>query len=213
MYFNENILLKIQKDRQIISYFRTALARKEFLVYYQPKVCMDNKRISGCEALVRWNHDGSVISPADFVPVLENEGLICDLDFYVLERVCENIRDWIDHDIIPAKVSVNFSKLHLKVKTEFSFEEHDEEVVWRVRQENISAAMETEVRCLKKDMLLINYESPDGTRRHNRLWNGGNGRGIIKLYEKNDGRLILEDEIEATHIGCEYGEYDHEGPY
>ncbi len=95
----------------------------------------------------------------------------------------------------------NFSKLHLKVKTEFSFEERDEEVVWRVRQENICAAMETEVRCLKKDMLLINYEAPDGTRRHNRLWNGGNGRGIIKLYEKNDGRLILEDEIEATHIG------------
>ncbi len=114
MYFNENILQKIQKDRQIISYFRTALARKEFLVYYQPKVCMDNNRISGCEALVRWNHDGSVISPADFVPVLENEGLICDLDFYVLERVCENIREWIDNDIIPAKVSVNFSKLHLR---------------------------------------------------------------------------------------------------
>ena len=114
MYFNEDILQKIQKDRQIISYFRTALARKEFLVYYQPKVCMDNNRISGCEALVRWNHEGSVISPADFVPVLENEGLICDLDFYVLERVCENIRDWIDNDIIPAKVSVNFSKLHLR---------------------------------------------------------------------------------------------------
>ena len=114
MYFNESILKKVQKDRDIISYFRTALARKEFLVYYQPKVCMNTKRISGCEALVRWEHEGSIISPGDFVPVLENEGLICDLDFYVLERVCENIKCWVDDGIIPAKVSVNFSKLHLR---------------------------------------------------------------------------------------------------
>ncbi len=114
MHFNENILQKLTREREITTYFRTALARKEFLVYYQPKVSMCDNRISGCEALVRWEHDGNIVSPAEFIPVLENEGLICDLDFYVLERVCENIRDWIDSDIIPAKVSVNFSKLHLR---------------------------------------------------------------------------------------------------
>ena len=102
----------------------------------------------------------------------------------------------------------NFSKLHLKVKTDFSFEELEEEVVWHVRQENIHAVMETEVHCLKKDMLFINYEAPDGTKKHNRLWNGGNGVGTVKLYNKKDGRLELLDEVEATHIGCEYGEYD-----
>ena len=101
----------------------------------------------------------------------------------------------------------NFSKLHLHVKTEFSFEETDTEAIWHVRQENIHAAMETEVHCLKEDMLLINYEAPDGKKQHNRLWNGGNGWGTVKLYDKADGKLILVDEIEATHIGCEYGEY------
>ena len=93
------------------------------------------------------------------------------------------------------------------------FEELDEEVVWHVRQENIYAAMETEVHCLKKDMLLINYEAPDGSRHHNRLWNGGNGWGTVKLYDREDGQLILTDEIEASHIGCEYGEYDHGESY
>ena len=107
----------------------------------------------------------------------------------------------------------NFSKLHLMVKTTFSFEELDEEVVWHVRQENTHAAMETEVHCLKKDMLLINYEAPDGSRHHNRLWNGGNGWGTIKLYDRKEGQLILIDEIEASHIGCEYGEYDHSEAY
>ena len=67
--------------------------------------------------------------------------------------------------------------------------------------------METEVFCRKKDMLLVNYEAPDGSKKHNRLWNGGNGWGIVKLYEKKDGKSVLVDEIEATHIGCEYGEY------
>ena len=101
----------------------------------------------------------------------------------------------------------NFSKLHLMVKTEFSFEETDEVVIWHVRQENIHAVMETEVHCLKKDMLFVNYEAPDGSKRHNRLWNGGNGFGTVKLYDKRDGQLELVDEVEAAHIGCEYGEY------
>ena len=101
----------------------------------------------------------------------------------------------------------NFSKLHLMVKTEFSFEEKDEVVVWHVRQEKIHAVMETEVQCRKSDMLLVNYEAPDGIKRHNRLWNGGNGWGTVRFYDKADGKLVLVDEIEATHIGCEYGEY------
>ena len=104
----------------------------------------------------------------------------------------------------------NFSKLHLMVKTQFSFEEQEENVRWQVRQENIHAVMETEVFCRKEDMLLVNYEAPDGSKRHNRLWNGGNGWGAVRLYEKQNGRLSLVDEIEASHIGCEYGEYDEE---
>ena len=67
--------------------------------------------------------------------------------------------------------------------------------------------METFIRCRKEDMLLVNYEAPDGSKKHNRLWNGGNGTGVIKLYEKHGKELTLVDEIEATHIGCEYGEY------
>lgn len=102
----------------------------------------------------------------------------------------------------------NFSHVWLHVKTEFSFEEGEETVHWRVRQENKSAAMETEIFCNKKDMLLVNYEAPDGSKKHNRLFNGGNGWGTIRLYDKSNGKTVLVDEIEATHVGCEYGEYD-----
>ena len=107
----------------------------------------------------------------------------------------------------------NFSHFWLDVKTEFSFEEKEDEVRWHVKQENRHALMETEVTCMKSDMLLVNYEAPDGSRRHNRLFNGGTGTGLIRLYEKTKDGLTLIDEIEAGHIGCEYGEYDHEKEY
>ena len=57
-------------------------------------------------------------------------------------------------------------------------------------------------------MLLVNYEAPDGSRKHKRLWNGGNGRGVIKLYKRSHKELELIDEVIATHVGCEYGEYE-----
>lgn len=63
-------------------------------------------------------------------------------------------------------------------------------------------------KCRKADMLFVNYESPDGYKRHNRLWNGGNAKGRIKLYEKVDGQWELVDDMYASNMGCEYGEYD-----
>ena len=101
----------------------------------------------------------------------------------------------------------NFSHVWLNVKTEFSFREDEERVYWHVRQENLHAVMETDVTCRKREMLLVNYEAPDGSKKHNRLWNGGNGTGTIRLYDKLHGDLVLVDEIEADRIGCEYGEY------
>ena len=102
----------------------------------------------------------------------------------------------------------NFSHLWLNVKTEFSFREEGDLVHWQVRQENNHAVMETEIFCRKKDMLLVNYEAPDGAKKHNRLWNGGNGWGMVRISRKTGAGLTLLDELEATHVGCEYGEYD-----
>ena len=67
--------------------------------------------------------------------------------------------------------------------------------------------LKTQVRCKKKDMLLINYESPDGKKLHNRLWNGGTGTGRLKLYEKRNDVWELVDDILAYNVGCEFGEY------
>ncbi|MBP5384444.1 MAG: hypothetical protein J6Y57_05665 [Lachnospiraceae bacterium] len=101
----------------------------------------------------------------------------------------------------------NFSKFWTMTRTKFRCKETDDAVIWHVRQENRSALIDVKVKCLKKNMLLINYEAPNGTRKHNRLWNGGNGKGVISLYEKHNKGLYLIDEIRCGHVGCEYGVY------
>ncbi len=98
----------------------------------------------------------------------------------------------------------NFSKFWTFTRTKFSFEEKDDIVIWHVMQKTLRNKMEVEVTCKKKDMLYVNYEAPNGKKLHNKLWNGGTGEGTIKLYHK--GKLV--DEIKASNIGCEYGEYD-----
>ena len=99
----------------------------------------------------------------------------------------------------------NFSKFWTGTRTRFESRESEDRIFWHVRQSNLHTVMDTMVTCRKEDMLLINYEAPDGTKRHNRLWNGGNGIGRIRLTNRRTGKLI--DDIDARHIGCEYGEW------
>lgn len=111
--FKADMLDKTIKANEISSVFPDALIREEFAVYYQPKVGLSDNSLCGCEALTRWIRNGKIISPADFIPVLEREGTICRLDFYVLDKVCADIKRWLDMGLVPVRVSTNFSKLHL----------------------------------------------------------------------------------------------------
>ena len=87
---------------------------------------------------------------------------------------------------------------------DFDFEEGEEVHTWRVNASNKDSRIELVLYCKREDMLLIKYEAPTGKKLHNRLWNGGNGWGEIKLYKK-DGTLI--DHVKMENTGCEYGEY------
>lgn len=98
----------------------------------------------------------------------------------------------------------NFSKFWTFTRTKFDCKETDTQIIWHIVQKTWRNKMITDITCEKKDMLLVNYEAPNGKKLHNRLWNGGNGIGTIKLYHRN--KLI--DEISVYNAGCEYGEYD-----
>lgn len=102
----------------------------------------------------------------------------------------------------------NFSKFWTFTRTKFDCEETDSEIIWHVRQETTKAIMVTDMHCDKNKMLLVNYEAPNGTKKHNRLWNGGHGEGNVKLYKKRlFKKAEVVDDIEVKHVGCEWGEY------
>lgn len=103
----------------------------------------------------------------------------------------------------------NFSKFWTGCRTKFKCYETDTQIVWHVEQRTWRNRMVTDIVCEKSDMLLVNYEAPNGLKRHNRLWNGGNGRGTVCLYA--GGKLL--DRIRVENVGCEYGEYDTAQPY
>ena len=98
----------------------------------------------------------------------------------------------------------NFSKFWTFCRTKFECHEAKDEVVWHVEQRTWHNKMVTDIACPKKDMLFIKYEAPNGAKLHNHLWNGGTGKGTVKLYR--DDKLI--DEIICENVGCEYGVYD-----
>jgi diguanylate cyclase (GGDEF)-like protein len=89
---------------------RWAVAKNEFVLYYQPKVDLDSGRIAGLEALLRWQRPGhGLVSPADFIPVLEETGLIVTVGSWVIATVCEQIGRWMRSPTGPLQVSVNVS--------------------------------------------------------------------------------------------------------
>lgn len=116
IWFRESMMARYIHDKEIADSFASAIENNEFSVYYQPKVSLEGQVLCGCEALARWDRVDEIIYPSEFVPILEHEGTICLLDFYVLEQVCRDLRRWLDMGIEPVRISTNFSKIHLHNK-------------------------------------------------------------------------------------------------
>lgn len=113
IYYKEEVQNLFLREREIEACMHDALKNQEFLVYYQPKIDLNSLCICGAEALVRWLSNGKLLPPIDFIPVFERNGFVCNIDFFVLEKVCIDLRSWLDRgfDVVP--VSVNFSRVHL----------------------------------------------------------------------------------------------------
>lgn len=101
------------KNKHIQRIFMKALEMGEIEVFYQPKVELNHNDIVGAEALCRWTHKGKYIEPAEFIPIIEQNGMIKHLDLYVLESVCRNIRKWIDEGKKVVRISCNISCCHI----------------------------------------------------------------------------------------------------
>lgn len=113
--FQEEMDAAARSRAELESQLRQAIVSDEFQLVYQPKLCVVTGQVTGAEALVRWNSPQlGFVSPADFIPLAEETGLILDLDEWVVKAVCSQIREWNDRSIPVSKVSVNLSALQFK---------------------------------------------------------------------------------------------------
>lgn len=109
-FYTEQMSERLARRLQIESLMQGALARKEFEVYFQPQLHLGSGQLMGAEALVRWNNDSlGFISPAEFIPIAEQNGMIVELGKFVLERAIEKARGWQTQTQVPLRIAVNLS--------------------------------------------------------------------------------------------------------
>ncbi|KQZ46666.1 diguanylate cyclase [Rhizobium sp. Root149] len=109
--FDRSMSERAHARRQLELDLRRALVREEFDVYYQPQVDPSDGSFQGAEALVRWIHaERGIVSPADFIPLAEETGLISQLGEWVLRAACEEAKAWPSH----LTVAVNLSPVQLR---------------------------------------------------------------------------------------------------
>ena len=102
---------KRMSEQELVNSFAKALKEDNLFVCFQPKINHTTGRMIGAEALMRWNDpENGLQYPSDFIPVLENNGLIYTADLHVLDRVCRFLRKCLDEDIPPVPISFNMSR-------------------------------------------------------------------------------------------------------
>lgn len=103
---NASVLGRIELERDL----RHALERNEFVLHYQPQYGLADGRVIGVEALVRWQHpQHGLVSPARFIPIAEETGLIEEIGLWVMRQACSQMQDWRKAGVDVPRVAINLS--------------------------------------------------------------------------------------------------------
>ena len=111
---NEKKSNAVLHEQEIINDMKGAIEGNQFDIYFQPKYSLKTNKPYGAEALVRWFHPKKgMITPGEFIPIFEKNGLISKLDFFVWEKACQYLRKWMDNGMNPYPISVNVSRVNM----------------------------------------------------------------------------------------------------
>ena len=113
-YYDDSMIENMRQEQFIINEVNKAIDEEQFEVFLQPKINLVTDKSYGAEALVRWKHpDRGMISPGEFIPVYERNGIIGRLDQYMWRHVCILLRRWLDEGKKPNPISVNVSRVNI----------------------------------------------------------------------------------------------------
>ncbi len=113
-YYYDSIKALVVREQEVLLAFEEAIKRKEFEIYLQPIINLFENSIDGAEALVRWNHPTKGLqTPGQFIPILEKNGLIVKLDYYVWDFVFSYLKEREERGLPSIYISLNLSRVHL----------------------------------------------------------------------------------------------------
>ena len=114
-FYDASLSAESERRLELENALRRALERKELELHYQPKVNVKNGRITGAEALMRWEHpELGRVGPDQFIPVAEETGLIVPMGEWALQTACEQNQAWQDRGLPPISIAVNVSAAQLR---------------------------------------------------------------------------------------------------
>ena len=118
-FFTDAMDTDVRNRVALTGELREAIESNQLYLEYQPQVDVDSGGIIGVEALVRWRHPArGIVSPGEFIPVAEKNGLIVALGRWVLHEACRQMKEWIDAGVSPSLIAVNVSALQFKTPFE-----------------------------------------------------------------------------------------------
>jgi diguanylate cyclase (GGDEF)-like protein/PAS domain S-box-containing protein len=113
--YSAEMTARVEKRLAMETDLRHALERDEFLLHYQPQLDLSTGRIMGMEALIRWRHpEKGIVSPAEFIPVAEDTGLIVPIGEWILRTACAQAKAWQDHGLPNLIIAINLSARQFK---------------------------------------------------------------------------------------------------
>lgn len=202
--YDDQLYEKIQHYTQIEARMEKALKEEEFEVYLQPKYDLKCKQITGVEALVRWNMDGNIIYPDEFVPLFEENGFITELDMYILDKACTFMDEWMEKGYPVKQINVNQSRLL------FYRSNYLDELDYILKRHKVSAASivleVTESVALKNMEVLVETLNA----LHNKgfqvsMDDFGSGYSSLNLLQ-----TLHFDELKLDRVFIKYHHEDHE---
>jgi diguanylate cyclase (GGDEF)-like protein/PAS domain S-box-containing protein len=115
LFYTRHLTERGAEKLTLESKLRRALENEEFVLHYQPKVDLETRRLKGVEALIRWNDPATgLVPPAQFIPLMEETGLIADVGTWVLQQACQDRSRWLERGFNAPRVAINVSTLQLR---------------------------------------------------------------------------------------------------
>lgn len=115
LFYTPDLNARVSEQLTLENQLRKAVTDNQFVLYYQPKVASDDGSLVGFEALIRWvSPERGIVPPMEFVPILEESGIILDVGTWVLQQAAADYRAWHKKGLNPPPIAVNISALQLR---------------------------------------------------------------------------------------------------